>query len=546
MQPFSLFTFRSPQWQQLMIIIMMLCATATALAQSLFETRVPSEIAGSEGIFVRINRPNVARYGALGAPVVIHIAGGFGSTGLTVANPPWSLPDCIEIRFNFPGGGTGTTRSGGVYDDRGPNCLKALRDVIRFALGTTTDVNGKKLSELVSPIQPLAANVGLVGWSNGGNATIAVAGLHGSEIAGLAWIVNWESPVGDGMPGAECGANPRLGATNPTVNPAYNPDTGEFDFTMLAYNDTVTISAQGPPLRGGLYFDVTGNGVPNLGVDFILHPHAVRTGNATKAYYSNRVIKAATAANLLPNPVPAHIATAAETEEFWRPRNGESWFADAVRYNPQLMFLVEASESDHVQSAPDHPHVLIQYEGFRLAGARFVRLNPDRAYVESVLSRSAPSAVDNDAFLPFDHLSIRSALEPAGVDGVPTNVGVAAAIYELADRTQTNNVSPQLEGVLTSVKSAAVAAPSHFQLEQNYPNPFNHTTQIRYHLDHSGPVRLCVYDMLGRETVKLVNEVQEDGTHEIPFDGSSLASGLYFYRLECDGKIKIHRIMLLR
>lgn len=369
MQPFSVFTFRPPQWQQLMIIIMMLCATTTALAQSLFETRVPSEIAGSEGIFVRINRPNVARYGALGAPVVIHIAGGFGSTGLTVANPPWSLPDCIEIRFNFPGGGTGTTRSGGVYDDRGPNCLKALRDVIRFALGTTTDVNGKKLSELVSPIQPLAANVGLVGWSNGGNATLCVAGAYGNEIAGLAWIVNWESPVGDGMANAECGAHPRQGAgvQNPEVNPAYNPDTGEFDLTLLAYSDTVNIAVQGPPLRGGLYFDVNRNGIPNFGVDFILHPHQWRVDNAVTAYYSNRIITTASLANLLPAPLPLHLASVAETAEFWLWRDGENWFADAVRYNPQLIFLVEASISDHVQGAPDHPHVLIQYEGMRQA-----------------------------------------------------------------------------------------------------------------------------------------------------------------------------------
>jgi hypothetical protein len=129
------------------------------------------------------------------------------------------LPDGIQIRFNFPGGGTGATRSGGVYNDREPNCLKALRDIIRFAMAQTADASGKKISELVYPLMPLANNVGLVGWSNGGNATITVAGLHGREIAGLAWIVDWESPVGDGMQNVECGANPRSGELNPLVNP---------------------------------------------------------------------------------------------------------------------------------------------------------------------------------------------------------------------------------------------------------------------------------------------------------------------------------------
>jgi hypothetical protein len=50
-------------------------------------------------------------------------------------------------------------------------------------------------------------------------------------------------------------------------------------------------------------------------------------------------------------------------------------------------------------------------------------VNPDRAYVESVLGSSA-AAPDNDALQSFDHLSIRTALEPAGPGGVPSNTGV--------------------------------------------------------------------------------------------------------------------------
>ncbi|MDZ7367155.1 MAG: T9SS type A sorting domain-containing protein [candidate division KSB1 bacterium] len=510
------------------------------------ETRLSSEAAGSEGVFVRINRPATARHGTIGAPVVIHVAGGFGSNGLTVANPPWSLPDCIEIRFNFPGGGSGATLSGGVYDDRGPNCLKALREVIRFALGTTADVNGKKLSQLVNPIVPLASNVGLVGWSNGGNATLAVAGVHGSEIAGLAWIANWESPVGDGMANAECGAHPRPGGgvQNPEVNPAYNPGTGEFDLTVLAYSDTVNIAAQGPALRGGLYFDSNRNGVPDWGSDFILHPHRWSVDNVTKVYYSNRIIKAASAGNLLPTPMPSHIAGVAETAEFWHWRNGENWFADAVKHNPQLMFLVEASASDHVQSAPDHPHVLIQYEGMRLAGARFVRLNPDRAYVENVLGRSAATAADNDAFTPFDHLSIRNALEPAGAGGVPTNAGVAAAIYELADRTQYGNLSPQLGGVLTSVKEREAALPAAFALAQNYPNPFNPSTVISFQLPANSHVTLKVFDVNGREVTTLVEGNLAAGNHAVTFAPRNLAGGIYFYQLTA-GKFSERRKAVL-
>ncbi|MDZ7307722.1 MAG: T9SS type A sorting domain-containing protein [candidate division KSB1 bacterium] len=519
-----------PAW---LIAIALIMPLSPVSAQTLVETRLASEAGGAEGIFIRITPPTRARYSSLGAPVIIHVAGGFGSNGLTVANPPWSLPDCIEIRFNFPGGGSGATLSGGAYDDRGPNCLKTLRDVIRFALGTTADANGKKLSQLVNSIVPLASNVGLVGWSNGGNATLGVAGVHGGEIAGLAWIVNWESPVGDGMANLECGALPRPGVSgqNPAVNPAYNPDTGEFDLSLLAYSDTVNIAAQGPALRGGLYFDINRNGIADLGVDFILRPHLWRVDNVPKVYYSNRVIAAASAANLLPMPLPAHIASVAETGEFWHWRDDGHWFAEVVRQLPNLMFIVEAAAVDHLQTAPDHPHVLIQYEGMRRAGARFVRLNPDRAYVESVLGRSAATAADNEAFTPFDHLSIRNALEPVGAGGVPTNAGVAAAIYELADRTQYGNLSPQLGGVLTSVKEKEAALPAAFALAQNYPNPFNPSTVISVQLSVNSHVTLKVFDVTGREVATLVQGNLEAGNHSVTFAPRDLAGGIYFYQL---------------
>jgi N-acetylneuraminic acid mutarotase len=74
--------------------------------------------------------------------------------------------------------------------------------------------------------------------------------------------------------------------------------------------------------------------------------------------------------------------------------------------------------------------------------------------------------------------------------------------------------------------------PKHFVLEQNFPNPFNPTTVVSYQLPVASDVRLAVYDMLGREVSVLVNERKEAGVHEVKFDGTSLASGVYFYRIE--------------
>lgn len=75
-----------------------------------------------------------------------------------------------------------------------------------------------------------------------------------------------------------------------------------------------------------------------------------------------------------------------------------------------------------------------------------------------------------------------------------------------------------------------------FYLSQNYPNPFNPVTVIKYNMPASGNVSLKIYDMLGREIKNLVNGFANAGTYTINFNGSEFASGVYFYKLEVDGK----------
>ena len=74
--------------------------------------------------------------------------------------------------------------------------------------------------------------------------------------------------------------------------------------------------------------------------------------------------------------------------------------------------------------------------------------------------------------------------------------------------------------------------PDQFEMFQNYPNPFNPTTTIEISLPEEARVTIKVYDILGREVAILANdEVVDEGTSEFVFDGQSLASGMYFYRL---------------
>jgi len=85
-----------------------------------------------------------------------------------------------------------------------------------------------------------------------------------------------------------------------------------------------------------------------------------------------------------------------------------------------------------------------------------------------------------------------------------------------------------------------------YQLSQNYPNPFNPTTSINYSIPKSGLVTLKVFDILGKEVAKIVNEFKNAGNHEVDFNASSLSSGVYFYRIESGDFIDTKKMFLLK
>ncbi len=90
-----------------------------------------------------------------------------------------------------------------------------------------------------------------------------------------------------------------------------------------------------------------------------------------------------------------------------------------------------------------------------------------------------------------------------------------------------------------------------FNLFQNFPNPFNPVTKIRYSVpalngNEAAVVKLAVYDLTGRKVSVLVDGIQEPGFHEEEFDGSSLASGIYFYSLQHGEFNMVKKLLLLK
>ncbi len=103
---------------------------------------------------------------------------------------------------------------------------------------------------------------------------------------------------------------------------------------------------------------------------------------------------------------------------------------------------------------------------------------------------------------------------------------------------------------LTDVKNEELHIKD-YSLSQNYPNPFNPSTIITYSISpnvQSGlsNVSLKIYDVLGREIVTLVNKEQSAGNYEVQFNGSSLTSGIYFYKLQSGNFAESKKMLLIK
>ena len=85
-----------------------------------------------------------------------------------------------------------------------------------------------------------------------------------------------------------------------------------------------------------------------------------------------------------------------------------------------------------------------------------------------------------------------------------------------------------------------------YSLSDNYPNPFNPTTSINYSIKKDGLVLLNVYDILGNQVAKLVNENKPEGSHTVEFNAATLPSGIYFYKLTSGNYTSIKKLILMK
>ncbi len=127
------------------------------------------------------------------------------------------------------------------------------------------------------------------------------------------------------------------------------------------------------------------------------------------------------------------------------------------------------------------------------------------------------------------------------VTDYPNDSLTAMAKFIMGQRTSLSGSQKQTQPI-----AVEKVQPTGFSLGQAYPNPFNPTTTINYQLPKDAHVTIRVYDVLGRVVATLVDGEESAGYHEVSFDGSSFASGVYFYKMNAGNFSSVKKFLLLK
>ena len=163
--------------------------------------------------------------------------------------------------------------------------------------------------------------------------------------------------------------------------------------------------------------------------------------------------------------------------------------------------------------------------------------------------------IERSAHTPDNFLSITNGFVPGHGTTVDAHSYVVTDVPETPGRYYYRLTEIDLNGTLHLFDPVVIdaltatplaSAPLRTSLIQNYPNPFNPTTTITYQLSNAGRASLQVFDMVGRRVATLLEGEENAGKHDIRFDGSSLASGTYFYKLRAGNFVDVKRFVLVK
>ncbi|MBN2102854.1 T9SS type A sorting domain-containing protein [bacterium] len=512
-------------------------------------TNIPS--AGIGKIAVQIECPLYPRYPE-GAPVVVEVSTWFVNFVEFHRVNDTKQIGALTISYLWPGRMDAATgiQSEGEYDYGGPVSLSALKDVIRFASGLIPDTNGDYITEL-STVPVLTENIGLFASSHSGVVATNVLAYFGDELRSVKYLVGRENPTRDEMYPLELGYFSGSSAEqNRVSNPFFNEETYLPDSVIVDYSTVGWYQAQGETY--GRPFFATKGDIPQ---HILSHDKIPNVYN--KRYYSRNITHALfnNGALTLEN-WPDYLATPSETDAFWPYRITVYNYPSIATHIPNLKIMLVFSRFDHVQSAVTKPHIHQAWDGFYHTCEFWVRMNPDRAYVQSVDPGYGLNFPDNNANEePGNWVYIEDWGFPPD-SRVRYNVWLAS-VAEMADRFYARDWSNNLDTVFfpvlinspdTNIENILYSDYSHknYRLYPNFPNPFNPETTIQLIINEKSVISLNVYDNRGRQIQNLSRGVHLPGRYQFTFDGKNLPSGNYYYQLKTHGSTVVKKMLLLK
>jgi hypothetical protein len=179
----------------------------------------------------------------------------------------------------------------------------------------------------------------------------------------------------------------------------------------------------------------------------------------------------------------------------------------------------------------------------------FGRVAENRYRIETKVSFAALAEIRYDSlFIPHHHMRIPIDFSVNDNDAGDVRQGILTYSKYNNDNSW-KDVSlwshTWVYDMTTDVQTENEIRNTYFSLSQNYPNPFNPATRIDFYIPRSGHVSLCIYDVRGRLTRRIIDSKYKRGQHSIRFESFSLASGIYFYQLISGGYTATRKMMVL-
>ena len=214
----------------------------------------------------------------------------------------------------------------------------------------------------------------------------------------------------------------------------------------------------------------------------------------------------------------------------------------------------------HAPSSPNLVNVTITGNTAAEAGGGIYCEYSNPSLVNSILWNNLPEEIDiYSGTATVSYSDIQGGWEGTGnIDADPLFCNPDSGDYTLAENslcvgTGENGTNMGAFGVgcsdILAVEEEFI--PVQFAIHQNYPNPFNPITTLHYDLPENSHVTITIYDMLGRNIKKLINQTQDAGYKSVIWNatndyGKPVSAGIYLYQIHAGENMQTKKMVLLK